>query len=107
MRFKRLADRMNLGGVVFAAAVLAFAWLTSTNQTSVAVTNPIPARVYIKDASKAGLPRGCLASELQGVLVGGTFLQPNLVTEPVPGCASTVITGGAGVVVVPIVNASR
>lgn len=101
MRFQRLADRLSLGGVVFAAAILAFAWLTSTNQASAAITRPVSVLVYIRDAAQAGLPRGCRASELQGTAVGGTFLQPNVITHPAPGCASTLISRGAGVVVIP------
>jgi hypothetical protein len=104
MRFQGLADRLRLGGVVFVAAVLTFAWVTSTSQTGANVTKPIPVQIYVRDAAKAGLPRGCRASELQGIAVGGTFAQPDVVTEPAPGCASTVINRATGVVVVPIVN---
>jgi hypothetical protein len=104
MRFQGLASRLRFGGVAFVAAVLTFAWLTSTSQTGANVTNPTPVRIYVRDAAKAGLPRGCRASELQGIAVGGTFVQPNVVTEPAPGCPSTVISRAAGVVVVPIVN---
>jgi hypothetical protein len=107
MRFQALAGRLRLGGVVFVAAVLTFAWVTNTSQTGANVTKPVPVQIYVRDAAKAGLPRGCRASELQGVAVGGTFTQPDVVTEPVPGCPSTVINRAAGVVVVPIINDNR
>ena len=107
MRFQRLANRLGLGGVIFAAAVLAFALLANTSQTSLTVNKPTAVRIYIKDAAKAGLPQGCRASELNGIAVGGTFSHPSVVTEPAPGCASTLINGGVGVIAVPIVTPTR
>jgi hypothetical protein len=104
MRFQRLADRFTPGGVLFAAAVLAFAWLTSTPQNSLEVTKPTPVLLYIKDAAEAGLSPDCHIAELHGIAVGGTFLQPDVVTQATPDCASSVIRGGAGVVVVPVIG---
>jgi hypothetical protein len=104
MRFQRLANQLWFGGIVFAAAVLAFSWLVSTNPTSASVTQPTPVLIYVQAAAKAGLSRDCHAKTLQGVAIGGTFTQPSVVTEPAPGCPSTLIKTDTGVVIVPVVK---
>jgi hypothetical protein len=105
IRFKRLSDRLIVGGVLFAIAVLAFAWLAGTKPTDDAlVTKPSLVQIYIKNAAAAGLAPGCHASELRAIALGGTFVHPTLVTQAAPGCPSTIIYDGSGVIVVPIVN---
>jgi hypothetical protein len=104
MRFQRLAGQLSWGGVVFAAAVLSFAWLASTNDAGATVIKPTPVQIYVRDVVKTGLPGSCHATELYGIAIGGTFTQPSVVTEAAPGCPSTVIIRGAGIVVVPIVT---
>jgi hypothetical protein len=105
MKFQRLADWLSWGGVLFAIAVLTFAWLSNMPENSSAITRPVPVQIHVRNAAEAGLPRGCRTSELRGIAVGGTFLQPDVITEAAPGCASTVIDRGAGVVVLPAITA--
>lgn len=103
MRFQRLAGRLKIGGVVFAVAVIAFVVLTTT-QPGASVVKPSPVHIFIQNAQAAGLPKGCDATELNGIAIGGSFLAPTLVTEPAPGCPSAVIRDHPGIVVVPIIN---
>jgi hypothetical protein len=49
------------------------------------VKNPVPARIYVQDASTAGVPPSCPAI-LSGQIVGGSLERPIVVTTPNGPC---------------------
>ncbi|MFV2094693.1 hypothetical protein ACFHW1_04275 [Micromonospora sp. LOL_014] len=99
-RFRALTNRLVLGTAIFAASLVAFTWATLDRPNAV-VDKPTAVTVVVTDRAAAGLPPTCSLSSLDGVAVGGDFVKPTVVTSPIAGCGSTVISDSRGIIAIP------
>jgi hypothetical protein len=106
-RFRQMMRVMVVAGGLFVLAVVTFAFLTRSPNTTPDVKSPIAVTVYVPDATSAqadGLPTPCAGRTLSGVAVAGTLDVPIVVTRPNGPCGASRIIEPHHVIVVPSVN---
>jgi hypothetical protein len=89
--------------VVFIIGVLIFAvtpvWGRSDATSEIKA--PLPAQIYVQNADAAGVPSDCPAT-LSGQIVGGSLVNPIVVTVPTGSCPALKLTAqDDGLIVVP------
>ncbi|MGH3686201.1 MAG: hypothetical protein ACRDRU_10345 [Pseudonocardiaceae bacterium] len=88
-RYRRLVRVMRISGIFVVVAVPVFAWAT-TVQPEPAVTTPIAIHLtFAHDRSviqQAGLPPDCANRDVNAIAIGGSLLQPILVSTSDPHC---------------------
>lgn len=88
-RYRRLVRVMRISGVLVVTAVPVFAWAT-TVQPEPAITTPIAIHIkFAQDRSviqQAGLPPDCANRDVNAIAIGGSLLQPILVSTSDPRC---------------------
>jgi hypothetical protein len=89
--FRRLIWTLWIGGSLTIIGVIVFVLVTASPST-VPVTTPTQVRIMIAkhpsrgDMVAAGLGQGCTGRTLTGTAVGGSWVEPFVVTNPEPSC---------------------
>ncbi|MGW7278863.1 hypothetical protein ACWGIV_11265 [Streptomyces sp. NPDC054844] len=104
-RYKSLIKVLIPAGCLIALCVVGFAWASSPTDEPPKVTKPLPVQVYLQGAAKelkaAGLQASCAGMALEGTAVSGPLNEPEVSTEPRPGCAAArfIVTPSLGIAV--------
>ncbi|WP_131701812.1 hypothetical protein [Mycolicibacterium elephantis] len=105
--YRSLVNKFFGFGLLFVIGVVVFAIATRPDPPAgAAISGPSNVRILIQDRAKAGLPQTCVADELAGVAIGGTWDQPTVMTEPSASCPAQLIKDGAGILALPVISAS-
>jgi hypothetical protein len=88
-RYRRLVRVMRISGALVVIAVPVFAWAT-TVQPEPAITTPTAIHIkFTHDRSmiqQAGLPQDCANRDVNAIAIGGSLLQPIVVSTSDPRC---------------------
>jgi hypothetical protein len=88
-RYRRLVQALPFLGALPVVAIPVFAWAT-TVEPEPRVSAPTPVRVQFAAEpallQRAGLPAGCAGREVDAIAVGGSLLQPIVVSTGDPWC---------------------
>jgi hypothetical protein len=94
-RFRNLSRWFPFGGLVLVCAIVIMAILTTWPTTTVQISQPTRVTIYLKaNPAHYGLPASCTKREFSGVAVGGTFVQPIVITSESAGCPATLLKAG-------------
>jgi hypothetical protein len=91
--YSDLIDKAPMLFTFFILGILVFAIMPVWGRTSLTseIKAPIPAQIYVRDATAADVPADCPA-RLSGQIVGGSLDKPIVVTVPTESCPALKLT---------------